>query len=255
MAARTMMYQIQQGTIETLVDELCSAEVLNGRYLIQMPVLTSIGSLVSVSIWPEGGDSSSFLVSDDGMALHEICTAMASERVFTRVAASKCRQAGAEFDGGSMLFMRVDRDRLKGAVVAMAALTRDVIDETIEKSFAEKVDKAREIFIGRASTAFLNFSRTENATIFGQSSMPYTVDLLIELDEKRLAFDFFSKSGNSVNAAYTKLSDIARSDDGPTPVGVTRRLSEIGPKLTLITSISRVIEAGADVSEYQRLAA
>lgn len=195
------------------------------------------------------------MVSDDGLAHHEISTAIASDRIFSHVANSKCRRYGAEFDGGTMLFMRVDKARLRGAVVAMATLIKEVVDETIEKSFAVKVDQAQERFIRNASEAFIDYKRTENARIVGQSTTAYDIDLLVEAESKLLAFDYFSKAGNSVNSAYVALSDIARLEDGPTPIGVTRSLKEIGSKLVLISSVAQVIEANAEVSVYKRLAA
>jgi hypothetical protein len=241
-------------TIDDLVRDLCSSETLNGRYLVQMPVLTAFGSMVSVSIWPEGGGET-FMVTDDGLAYHEITTAVGSERIFSSVAKARCARYGASFDGSSMLFMKVDKQRLKGAVVAMAALIREVIDETLEKSFAAKVDAAHEAFIRRVAEAFPRSKRTEHAHVIGQSTTVYPIDVLVETERKLLAFDYFSKSGNSVNSAYVALSDIARLEEGPVPIGVTPNLRDVGPKLTLISSVAQVIEADAGVETYARLAA
>lgn len=240
--------------IDDLVRELCAAETLNGRYLVQMPVLTAFGSMVSVSIWPEGGGET-FRVTDDGLAYHEITTAAGNERIFFGVAKARCARYGASFDGCSMLFMRVDKQRLKGAVVAMASLTREVIDETLKKSFEAKVDGAHEAFVRRVAEAFPQSKRTEHAHVIGQSTTDYVIDVLVETERTALAFDYFLKSGNSVNSAYVALSDIARLEDGPVPVGVTPSLRDVGPKLTLISSVAQVIEADAGVETYTRLAA
>ncbi|GAB5431258.1 MAG: hypothetical protein EpisKO_06280 [Epibacterium sp.] len=219
-----------------------------------MPVVTSFGSLISVSVWPEGnGDT--FLVSDDGLAYHEVNSAAASDRTFTSVASNKAKQAGAHFDGCSLLFMRVNKNRLKGSIIAMAELTKQVIDETIEKSFAAKHDQARERFIRTASEAFANYDRTESATVRGYSNAEYEIDLLVHRDQTLLAFDYFSKSGNSVNSAYVKLSDLSRLEGPPTTVGVTKSISAIGPKLSLISSVSQIIEADAPPARYLQLAA
>lgn len=240
--------------LNAVVHELCTMDILNGRYVIQMPVVTAFGSLISVSVWPEGnGDT--FLVSDDGLAYHEANVAAASDRTFTSVASNKAKQAGAQFDGCSLLFMRVNKNRLKGSIIAMAELTKQVIDETIEKSFAAKHDQARERFIRTASEAFANYDRTESATVRGYSSAEYEIDLIVHRDQTILAFDYFSKSGNSVNSAYVKLSDLSRLEGPPTTVGVTKSISAIGPKLSLISSVSQIIEADAPPARYLQLAA
>ena len=244
----------RSAAVDELVRALCSSETLNGRYLVQMPVVTAYGSMISVSIWPEGGGET-FIVSDDGLAYHEITTAMGSERTFSGVAKAKCDRYGAQFDGGSMLFLRVDKQRLRGAVIAMASLTKEVIDETLEKSFAARVSQAHEQFLRNVAAAFPRFRIRENAPVIGRSTASHDVDALVETDGRMLAFDVFSKAGNSINSAYTKLSDIARLDDGPRTIGVTQDLREIGPKLTLISSVAEVIEADADEETYWRLVA
>ena len=240
--------------LQDVLRELSSLEIRNGRYLIQMPVATAYGCLVSVSVWPEG-NGETFLISDDGGAYEAAATACASERTFATVAATKCRHYGAQFDGHSMLFIRVDASKLKGAIVAMASLVKEVVDETISRAFSTKVDTARERFVKRVAEAFPNFDRTESATIIGNSTAEYEFDVVVKAEHKVLAFDYFSKSGNSINSAYAKLSDVARIGGSVKPVGVTPNLDGIGPKLTLLTSVAQIIEANAATSAYQQLAA
>ena len=240
--------------MEEFVKQLCSSEAVNDRSVIHMPIVTSYGSMVSVSVWQEGGGDT-FMVSDDGLSYHEITTALASERIFSGVARNKCDRYGATFNGSSILFIRVEGDRLKGAIVAMASLIKEVIDETLEKSFAAKISMEHEALVRKVATAFPTSFIREGAKIIGQSTTEYEVDALVNIDGKMLAFDYFSRSGNSINSAYTLLSDIARLDDGPRPIGVTSKLREVGPKLTLISSVARVIETGATIQQYHQLAA
>ncbi len=244
----------RSSAVDELVRELCTSETLNGRYLLQMPIATAFGSTISVSIWPEGSEET-FMVSDDGLAYHEVTTAMGSERIFSRVAKAKSDRYGANFNGCSMLFIRVNKQRLKGAVIAMASLTKEVIDETIEKSFAEKASVDHERFLKKIASAFPHSNVYEHASVIGQSTTSYKVDALVETQGRMLAFDYFSKAGSSVNAAYATLSDIARLEDGPKPIGVTNNFREIGSKLILISSVAEIIEANADDQDYYKLAA
>ncbi|SIS58905.1 hypothetical protein SAMN05421772_101669 [Paracoccus saliphilus] len=235
------------------VRSMCSMDAINGRYLVQMPVMTCDGSLVSVSVWPEGNGV--FVVSDAGAAYFHVANACASDAIFSRVAKEKCAEAGAQFDGASLLFIRIQQDRLKGAIISMASLIREVIDVTLERSFKHKHGHMQEELIRRACDAFPKAHRKEHATVIGNSTTEYEVDLLVDIGGRQLAFELFSKSGNAVNSAYTMLSDISRLEDGPAPIGVTPDRKAIGPKLTLITSVASVIELSASSEIYASLAA
>ena len=239
-------------TVEEAVRALCAIDRINGRHVIQMPVSTASGSLISVTVWHDGDF---FMVTDDGMALHEILSAGASERVFSRIASERSRNYGAVFDGGMMLYIRVSKGHLKGAIIAMANLVRGVIDETIEHSFRAAIDRRREQFIKTATEAYQGYNVREHVKMTGFSTATHEFDLLVYRDGRPLVFDYFSKAGNAVNSAYLKLSDMARLENGVKPVGVTPNPDAIGPKLTLITSVADVIRADAEPHVYAQLAA
>lgn len=242
--------------LDRVVSRLCEVSETNGRTVIQMPVATHHGGGISVSVWPE--PSGSFLVSDDGLAYHEVMVAAASERTFATVARQECERYGATFDGHSMFLMRIGPDRLKGAIVAMTTLVKEVIDVTLERSFAEKADRDEEEFVKRVSEAFSGQVITENAVVSGSSTATHRVDMLVSTERGFLAFDYFTKAPGSISAAYLKLSDIARLEDGPKPIrpiGVTSDLNLVGPKLALISSVAAVIPARASKEAFQRLAA
>lgn len=239
--------------VNDVVRSLCTSKVMNGRHRITLPTVTAYGSLVNVSVYHEGGDS--FMVSDDGSAYHEITTACANERTFSSVARSHSARYGASFDGCSMIFIRVSGPRLRGAIISMGSLIKEVVDETIEKSFATKVDRARERFVKRVAEAFKDYERIEHAVIPGYSNAKHEVDMLVKLNGDSLAFDYFSAHGSAVNSAYVKLSDIGRLEHGPSPIGVTPNPDQVGPKLTLISSVARIIRADATDETYRLLAA
>ncbi|MDW3119385.1 MAG: hypothetical protein R8G60_17595 [Roseovarius pacificus] len=241
------------GSINDVVRTLCSSSFDNGRHRITLPTATAFGSLVNVSVYHEGGET--FMVTDDGAAYHEITTAAANERTFSSVAKVHCARYGASFDGCSMIFMRVSGSRLRGALIAMGSLIKEVVDETIEKSFAAKVDHARERFVSHVASAFRDYERKEHAHIPGYSNTDHEIDFLVKLNGKSLAFDYFSGHGAAINSAYVKLSDIGRLEEGPAPIGVTPNPSKLGPKLTLISSVARVIAVDSDDKTYRRLAA
>lgn len=240
--------------VDDAVRRLFSVDVLNGRWRISLPVVCCTGIRVDVTVWPEGGGDS-FLVTDDGLASKEIENGFFSERSFQRIAKERCTRYGALFDGQTMLFMRVGSEQLHGAIIAMANLTKEVVDETVEHSLRVKHESGLEKLVSRLGSAFPTAQIDINAKIVGQSTAEHEFDALVRTDRGLLAFDLFSKDGNSVNAAYTKLSDIARLDHGPKPIGITKSTAAIGPKLTLITSVADVLEIDAPVKLYGSLAA
>lgn len=244
------------GKASTAVDEavatLVSMETLNGRYRISMPVAMCTGTLVDVSVWPEpDGD---FMVSDDGVAHFEIASNSISQRTFNSVARAKCAPYGAVFDGGAMFFMRVAADRLRGAIIAMAALVKDVVDETMERAAKAKADAARDILFARLDSAFSAPNVIHDADILGASTAGYTVDAIVQTDAGPVVYDLFTKDANSVSSAFTKLSDISRLDTGPRLVAVTREPDLVGPKLQLIATVAPIIRLTSAPETFRKAA-
>lgn len=246
-----------KSAVSTAVDEavarLVSVDALNGRYRIAMPVSLCTGSLVDVSVWPEPGGT--FMVSDDGTAHFEATSAMVSERTFTAVAKARCAAYGAAFDSHSMLFIRVEADRLRGAIIAMASLIKEVVDEAFERAARAKATRAADTLYERLDMAFPDAEVEHRAGVFGASTAEYQVDAVVKTPRGLLVFDLFTKDPNSVAAAFTKLSDLARLEQPPRLIGVTPNPEQVGPKLQLISSVAPIIRPEAAVETYRRVAA
>lgn len=195
------------------------------------------------------------MVTDDGSAHFEAASGMVSDRIFSSVARAKCAAYGAAFNRHSMLFMRVEPGRLHGAIVAMASLVKEVVDEAFERSLRSKSSIVMETLYERVDMAFPGAKIEHDAEVFGASTAEYKVDALVRTDAGLLVFDLFTKEPASVSATFMKLSDLSRSDDPPRLVAVTEEPEKIGPKLQLITSVASVIRPSAAVEAYQRAAA
>lgn len=239
--------------VETAVARLVSWHPLNGRYRVSMPVALCTGTLVDVSVWPE--PDGSFMVTDDGIAHFEVVSGAFSERLFRSVAKTRCGSAGAVFDGGTMLFLRVSADQLRGAIIAMANLIKEVVDETIARSIKQKFEGARDALFERLDMAFSPASVSHCASVIGASTAEYEVDALVETRRGLVVFDLFTKDPASIASSFTKLSDLARGDGTPRLVAVTPKPEDIGPKLTLIASVATVIRADSTVDVFRRAAA
>lgn len=240
--------------IREAVDQLVSAHDFNGRVVIDMPLVTFGGNSVRVAVWPQD-EGRTFIVSDDGMAFFEIDAAAFSHRTFRAVAGERSKVYGAKFDGHSMLFIEVSTDRLRGAIVAMANLVKDVVDETAERAARERAETIKGEMRDRLVDTFGPGRVHRDVEIIGDSSAVHGVDALVDAEHGPVVFDAFSASGHSINSIFTKFSDISRSEHAPRLVGVTRRLERIGPKLTLVSSVASVIEVDSPRETLLRLAA
>lgn len=90
----------------------------------------------------------------DGVAYLEISASAFSDRIFNSVAKDRCTRYGATFDGGTMLFIRVPAERLRAAIISMANLVKEVVDETILRATRAKAETARDFLFTRLDMAF-----------------------------------------------------------------------------------------------------
>lgn len=249
----TDLSQRAEAVVMEAVVRLVSVDALNGRYRVGLPISLCTGSMVDVSVWAE--PNGTFMVSDDGAAYFEISSGAFNDRIFQTVARAHSEAAGAMFDGGTMLFMRVKADRLRGAIIAMGHLIQSVVNETISRSVKVKAETLRATLFNSLDAAFSGAAVTHDAQIFGATTAEYKVDALVKTDGGFLVFDLFTKDAISVAAAFTKLSDIYRLEHGPKVIGVTRDPAAVGPKLQLISSVAPVVRADAAVDVFRRLVA
>jgi hypothetical protein len=259
MAASTVSFLIQDDrspayvALDEAVRSMVSCRVVQGRFRVELPVILASGGAATVAVWPEGGGET-FLVSDDGGALFEVMAGAYSETVFRRVAKERCDRYGANFDGGSMLYLRVSEGRLRGAIVAMANLMKEVVDETVLRSIEQTAQPIDLELWDKLDRAFEGFRVERKAHLAGESTAKHEFSAIVQMERSLIAFDTFTRQGNSINSVYVKMSDIARVDTPPKGIAVTTRRSEVGPKLHLITSVAQVIEISIEKDELLKLA-
>jgi hypothetical protein len=239
--------------LDKAVSSLVSASFIQGRYRIDMPVLMPSGSAATVTVWPEGGGET-FLVTDDGSAHFEVVSGAFNEKIFLRVAKDRCERYGAGLDGASMLFVRVSAERLRGAIVSMANLMKEVVDETVQLSIAQKARPIDQELWDKLERAFLGHSVERKAHFLGESTAMHVFSAAVRTEKGLVLFDTFSAQGNSINSVYVKMADMRRNEDPPRGIAVTTRMSEIGPKLNLLNSVAQVVEIGIGVDDLHRLA-
>lgn len=259
MATQTVTFLTESDTsgrfpaLDDAVRSIVTTSLVLGRYRINMPLLMPSGSAATVTVWPEG-QGETFMVTDDAASLFEIESGAFSEMIFSRVAKERSPKYGASFDGASMFYLRVSGDRLRGAIIAMANLMKEVVDETILRSINQKAKRIDLELWEKLENAFEGASVERRVHLLGESTAEHEFTALVKTERGSVVFDTFSPQGNSVNSVYVKMSDIGRSEHPPRGIAVTRRTAEIGPKLNLITSVAEVIEIGIEENDLRRLA-
>ena len=242
----------RHAALDEAVRSMVSSTFVQGRFRVEMPVVMASGGCSTVTVWPEG-NADSFMVSDDGGSLFEVMAGAFSESIFRKVAKNKCEQYGAIFDGASMIYLRVSGAKLRGAIVAMANLMKEVVDDTIERSTDQKAHQIDLDLWNKLDTAFGAGNVERRAHLSGESTASHEFTAVVRTDRGLVAFDTFSAQGNSVNSVYVKMSDIGRGDAPPKGIAVTGRIADIGPKLNLITSVAKVIEIGIAPTVLQQM--
>jgi hypothetical protein len=239
--------------LETAIRSLVSMSFAHGRFRVDMPVILPSGSAATVTVWPEGGGET-FMVTDDGAALFEVTSGAFSEPIFGRVARDRCARYGAQFDGGTMLYLRVNADQLRGAIVTMANLMKEVVDETINRSLHHNMRPIDLELWDKLERAFAGCRVERRVQLLGESTASHEFSAVVTTNKGLIAFDTFSAQGNSINSVFVKMADIGRGDAPPKGFAVTKRVADIGPKLNLINSVAQVIEVGIETETLHRLA-
>lgn len=225
-----------------------------GRYVFDLPIILASGAKARVTVWPQD-DGDQFIVTDDGAAFLEVDCGSCNISAFRRVAKERSEAAGARFDGQTMLFLEVTAPKLPVAVALMGSLVKEVVDETILRSAVEKADTLEKTFVSRLSDLFGSAKVHSDVELVGSSTVVHRFSALVETNRGRTAFDVFNHHGGSINAAFTKFSDLHLAEEKPRLVGVTRNRELIGPKLTLISTVASVVEADLSDISLKALAA
>jgi len=241
-------------TLEDAFRDLLSVERRGNKHVVDMPVVTYGGSRVQVCV-EMAVDAKHAVVSDDGMAMHQTDAAAIPYAMFARVAREKAMQHGARFDGGSVFFFEVPIDRVRGAIIAMAELIREVVNTACERAAQDRGNTLRDALYSGLEDAFGASRVAHQYEVVGYSNADYRVDAMVESDSGPVVFDLFSRHPNSIAAIYTKFSDIRQLEAAPRLVAATRDVERVGPKLTLVSSVSRVIAATSPRERLLRLVA
>jgi hypothetical protein len=197
----------------------------------------------------EGEDG--YFVSDDGYGA--LCAdLMGAMPSFNKVAPIAAHRWGVSFDHRSFFVLKVSRDQLPGAVVAIANTSVNAVERTIYALEAVKAKRNRQIFENRIHDAF--GKRAEfDATVRG-ARREWRFDAIVKSEHGISAvFEFVSPSFNAVAAANMQIGDIKKLTDSPYAVATLADYEKTDASLRSIlsTSADLVIAANDDIQRYQ----
>lgn len=239
--------------LDEAVRTMVTTSFVQGRFRVEMPVVLPSGSAATVTVWPEGvGDT--FMVTDDGSALFEVESGAFSSTVFTSLASKLSERYGASFDGTSMFYLRVSPERLRGAIITMANLMKEVVDETIHRSITQRANPIEHELWDKLERVFGGYEIKKRAHLFGESTAEHQFSAVLKAENGLVAFDTFTAKGGSINSVYVKMADIGRCETPPRGIAVTKNRADIGPKLNLITSVAQVVELDIKTDDLRTLA-
>lgn len=200
----------------------------------------------------DAGDG--YFVSDDGYGA--LCAdLMGAMPSFTKVAPVAAHRWGVQFDYRSFFVLRVERDRLPGAVVAIANTSINAVERTVYLLDAAKAKRNREVFESRIHDAF-GKRALFNKPVRGARG-EWELDAVVKSQTGIAAvFEFIAPAFTAVAAANLKLGDIKGLTDAPYAVAALADYEKTDPALRSILagSADLVIAANAGIERYQMAA-
>lgn len=238
------------GAIERAVAHLVRASRVGDGYLVSLPMSYPTGTAVGVRIEPAPGG---FFVSDFAMGYRE-AEEFGAERAFKRHVSKCIEGTGIEFTAGKQVRVRATEAQLRGAIMAIAMLSRDAAMKAYD-SAADWDDEelAAELF-GRLTSIFGRNHVVASAFRTGASSVQWKFAAKVTIDGRELLFDAVSPHHSSVFSAVSKFTDVLHDDDHLSTVAVVNSKEDMGKWLPLLSQVANVIEEDASEAAIRQLA-
>ena len=222
-----------------------------GGAFIRTPVLYPGGSTVVVRIEPDGNQ---FFVSDMGGGYCE-ADLMSATSLYTRHARKVAKSYGVGFDSHSLFVLKVERDRLSGAVATIAACSQEAVQHISYRLATWRAKDVGERLHDRLVNVFSLSRVKRNPDIQGSTGNVHRFSSLVQTDGRSVIYEPVAAHASSINSAVTRFFDVSRLDDAPRRVAYVRNKEAFGGKLTLIATMASVVQEDAPDETIQRLAA
>ena len=237
--------------VEDAVPRLVStAHMPEGSY-VTTPLLYPSGSSVVVRV---SGGQDRFFVTDFGLGRTE-AEMMGGERIFSRSAYQIAATAGVGFDQNAFFAIEVARDRIAGAITAIASCSLEAVVMTAFRISERASNAASEVLVDQLEAAFGQPAVLRHDKVIGASNHEWEFSASVTVRERKSLFEVATKHPNSVAAVSTKMNDVARLERAPKRVVMVHRKAEFGTLLGVLSHNASIIEDSISIDQIRRLAA
>lgn len=238
--------------LDRIAMELVRVRSYGNGGVITTPVLFPSGAHVTVRV---SFENDRCLVTDDGAAYAE-ADMMGALGIFRRSAKKVAEEAGIRFNSFEIFEAEATPLNIAGIVAIIADAAKRCIEVTSEKLARRLELDLRDSVIERLIEAFGATRVKVNAPISGASTHSWTVDALIDTEDRTVAVEIVSPSPISVSSCYMKLDDIRRLDEKPRTVAALSHRSRFGSdQLLILNRTAKLIDVNAGAVDFRRLAA
>lgn len=242
-----------QRLVEQVARKLISVKLAGREAFIQTPLRYPSGSSSVIRISDEGG---SFFVSDYGLGFDEAEMMGASQQLYFRQASAIAMKANVQFDQHAFFIVQVDKERLPGAVIAVANCSLEAVQLTAFKLAERKTNDANEKLYTRLANVFKGrrVVVSKNVPIIGASNHEWHVATMVQADGRKTAFEAVGTHPNSYATAVMKFGDIARLNSPPRTVAVVQNKMALGDYIGVLSPVANIVEDSLEDSQFIKLA-
>ena len=237
--------------VKHVARELVTVEELTDGALISTPLLYPSGATVVIRIDQNG---SNYFLTDMGLGYQEADLPGAS-LLYTRQAKSVAEEFGVGFDDHALFLNDISRERLPGAVGALANASLQAITLAAYRLSERKNHDAAEFLYQRLIKVFTPSIVARDTQLLGASNTEWHVANLVRFQEKVTVFEAVTSHRNSITSATAKFHDLARLPEPPNRVAVVGRKEDLGTLLGVLSQAASVVTRSVPDQTIKRLAA
>lgn len=249
MTSRTNSPQLESRVSDAL-KRIASVRTLEGRTVMNVPVMYPSGATTTVEIEMNGGNC---WVSDMGHGLVE-AEYMGAQGFYTKSAKDVASQHGVQFDGNSIFALWVPVARLEAAIVCVANSSCQAAQSAILSASEQKATKKNDEIFERIKAVFGKSIVSKSVEIQGRHAHWDAKNVVIFPDRRKAVFEFMTSNPNSVSSKFLMFSDILKADDGVSLNAVVSKASKLNSKGQMIADVANVIEFAATDEEFIQVA-
>lgn len=232
------------------LSRISSVRELDGRLMIDLPVMYPSGSMVVVEV---ERNRDRYWVSDAGHGLIE-AEFMGAVEFFPRSARKSAEDFAVDFDGNAMFALWVSDTRLEAAIAAVANASSVASHDAIRRASEVQGRRQNEKIFEQISRVFGAKTVARSAEINGRHATWDAHNVVIFPNQRKAIFEYMTEHSNSVSSKFLMFSDIRAKSDETSLNAVVRRIDQLDRKAQLVGDVANILPLDASDDVYRRSA-